>query len=325
MGRRRVALCYATLVPLFMDRACLPRSGLAALTSAGRRFCAWPASKLLPAGWVATAGITRADMVIVWLIRVPRVMVAGFVGMGLAAAGAVMQALFRNPLAEPALVGTGSGAVLGAVIAFVTGWSVEVCGVGAAGGDDGGVSGIDRGLCHCDARRRHAAGHAAAGRDRDYFAAERGVEPVALHEYRQLANRAGDRLLDDGRAGCALLDARLVVRAVRRVGNAGGNRTGARSGSDSAGGRERRGPWVGYRRLEARSGVDGCDADGGLRGGGGDDRICGTGGAACGPAGGGARKPATASRERIDRRDISHSVRSGGAHAFIRRWRSAWA
>jgi len=53
------------------------------------------------------------------------VIVAGFVGMGLAVAGAVMQALFRNPLAEPALVGTGSGAVLGAVAAFVTGWSVR--------------------------------------------------------------------------------------------------------------------------------------------------------------------------------------------------------
>src|SRR5262245_38749978 len=45
--------------------------------------------------------------------------------MGLAAAGAVMQALFRNPLAEPSLVGTGAGAVLGAVISFVTGWSVR--------------------------------------------------------------------------------------------------------------------------------------------------------------------------------------------------------
>lgn len=36
-----------------------------------------------------------------------------------------MQALFRNPLAEPGLVGTGSGAVLGGVISFVTGWSTH--------------------------------------------------------------------------------------------------------------------------------------------------------------------------------------------------------
>ena len=124
MDRRRVALCYATLVPLFM---------ISVLTAigAGSTHIGWATilrvagAKLLPAGWVGTAGVTRADVVIVWLIRVPRVVVAGFVGMGLAAAGAVMQALFRNPLAEPALVGTGSGAVLGAVIAFVTGWSVR--------------------------------------------------------------------------------------------------------------------------------------------------------------------------------------------------------
>jgi iron complex transport system permease protein len=59
------------------------------------------------------------------MIRVPRVIVASFVGAGLATAGVVMQALFRNPLAEPALVGTGAGAVLGAVISFVTAWSVR--------------------------------------------------------------------------------------------------------------------------------------------------------------------------------------------------------
>src|SRR5215475_11302648 len=81
--------------------------------------------KLLPAGWISSAGITPADTTIVWLIRVPRVIVAAFVGMGLASAGAVMQGLFRNPLAEPSLVGTGAGAVLGAVISFVTGWSVR--------------------------------------------------------------------------------------------------------------------------------------------------------------------------------------------------------
>ena len=62
---------------------------------------------------------------VVWQIRVPRVLVAAFVGMGLATGGTVMQALFRNPLAEPGLVGAGSGAVLGAVISFVTGWSAR--------------------------------------------------------------------------------------------------------------------------------------------------------------------------------------------------------
>jgi iron complex transport system permease protein len=81
--------------------------------------------KMLPTGWVDAGGVTQADTVIVWLIRIPRVVVAAFVGMGLAAAGVVMQGLFRNPLAEPGLAGAGAGAVLGAVISFVTGWSMH--------------------------------------------------------------------------------------------------------------------------------------------------------------------------------------------------------
>jgi iron complex transport system permease protein len=81
------------------------------------------AIKLAPAGWIDTAGVTRADEAIVWLIRLPRVLVAVVVGAALATAGALMQGLFRNPLAEPSLTGVGPGAVLGAVVVFVTGWS----------------------------------------------------------------------------------------------------------------------------------------------------------------------------------------------------------
>src|SRR6185369_6219300 len=147
-----------------------------------------------------------------------------------------------------------------------------------------------------------------------YVLARRRLEPVAFHQHRQLANRAGDRLLDDGRAGCALLDARLVVRAVCRIGNAGGHHTGARSGSSSAGRRERRRAWLGYRRLKARFGVDGGDADRGLRGGGGHDRICRAGGPACGSPGIGSGKPALTPCVRIDGRRIPDLVRSCGPH-----------
>jgi iron complex transport system permease protein len=80
------------------------------------------AVKLMPAGWIHLPAITRADEAIVWLLRVPRVLVAAIVGAGLATAGAIMQSLFRNPLAEPSLAGVGPGAVLGAVAMFVTGW-----------------------------------------------------------------------------------------------------------------------------------------------------------------------------------------------------------
>jgi iron complex transport system permease protein len=58
---------------------------------------------------------------IVWQIRLPRVLTAAAVGAGLALAGAVMQSLTRNPLADPYLLGLSSGASLGAVAVLVLG------------------------------------------------------------------------------------------------------------------------------------------------------------------------------------------------------------
>ncbi|TET49155.1 MAG: iron ABC transporter permease [Dehalococcoidia bacterium] len=57
-------------------------------------------------------------------IRLPRVILAGLVGAALAAAGATYQGLFRNPLADPYLIGVAQGAALGAVIGFMLppGW-----------------------------------------------------------------------------------------------------------------------------------------------------------------------------------------------------------
>src|SRR5690606_207995 len=56
---------------------------------------------------------------ILWEIRLPRVMLAIFVGASLAVAGASLQALLRNPLAEPYLLGVANGAALGPLVAFV--------------------------------------------------------------------------------------------------------------------------------------------------------------------------------------------------------------
>jgi iron complex transport system permease protein len=52
-------------------------------------------------------------------IRFPRVLAAFFVGASLAVAGAAMQALFRNPMADPYILGTSSGGALGASLAIV--------------------------------------------------------------------------------------------------------------------------------------------------------------------------------------------------------------
>jgi iron complex transport system permease protein len=58
---------------------------------------------------------------IVWELRMPRVLTAAAVGAGLALCGAVMQALTRNPLADPYLLGLSSGASVGAVVVIVVG------------------------------------------------------------------------------------------------------------------------------------------------------------------------------------------------------------
>lgn len=56
-----------------------------------------------------------------WLVRMPRLVIAIFVGAALAAAGAVMQGVFRNPLAEPGVIGISSGAAMGASAVIVFG------------------------------------------------------------------------------------------------------------------------------------------------------------------------------------------------------------
>ena len=67
--------------------------------------------------WSATT-----DMIITG-IRLPRILMAGAVGTALSTAGATYQGLFRNPLADPYLIGVAQGAALGAVIGFLLPWT----------------------------------------------------------------------------------------------------------------------------------------------------------------------------------------------------------
>lgn len=81
----------------------------------------------VPIHWAdlaALAGIGTADPAahaVLTGIRIPRLFAALFVGAALAVSGAALQALFRNPLAEPGLLGVSTGAALGAAIWFVSG------------------------------------------------------------------------------------------------------------------------------------------------------------------------------------------------------------
>jgi iron complex transport system permease protein len=69
--------------------------------------------------------VSAARRAIVWDVRVPRVVLAGVVGATLAVTGATYQGVFRNPLADPYLIGVATGAALGATIVIVSGANVN--------------------------------------------------------------------------------------------------------------------------------------------------------------------------------------------------------
>ena len=66
---------------------------------------------------------------IIWEVRLPRVLLAGVVGATLAMAGATYQGVFRNPLADPYLIGVATGANLGATIVLVSSADVSAYGL----------------------------------------------------------------------------------------------------------------------------------------------------------------------------------------------------
>lgn len=77
---------------------------------------------LAAAGFVAGDGaMIDRDRLVLWSIRLPRIAMACMIGAMLAAAGTIMQGLFRNPLAEPGLVGVSAGAALAAASTIVLG------------------------------------------------------------------------------------------------------------------------------------------------------------------------------------------------------------
>lgn len=69
------------------------------------------------------------EQTIIWNVRLPRVLLAACVGAGLAASGAGYQGLFRNPLADPYVIGASSGAAVGATLAIIGGWSGSLVGL----------------------------------------------------------------------------------------------------------------------------------------------------------------------------------------------------
>jgi iron complex transport system permease protein len=72
-------------------------------------------------GILKDGSVPEVAKTVILMIRLPRIVSALLAGCGLAMAGTVMQGLFRNPLAEPGVLGVSSGASLGALLALVSG------------------------------------------------------------------------------------------------------------------------------------------------------------------------------------------------------------
>lgn len=89
-----------------------------------------------------TPGFSPTEAIIFWEIRLPRALLGLITGIGLGVAGAALQGLFRNPLADPGLIGVSAGAAVGAVSVIVFGshlispgaimWVLPLCALGGA-------------------------------------------------------------------------------------------------------------------------------------------------------------------------------------------------
>lgn len=77
---------------------------------------------LLWAAHLPVAPPDVAHIAVIYLIRLPRVLAAAIVGMALAVSGAVMQGLFKNPMADPGIIGVSAGGALGGATAIALGW-----------------------------------------------------------------------------------------------------------------------------------------------------------------------------------------------------------
>jgi iron complex transport system permease protein len=91
-----------------------------------------------------SSGLSEQEAAILWQLRLPRVVLGGLVGAMLALAGAAYQGVFRNPLADPYLLGAAAGAGLGATLAIAYGpdtgsWLVDLLPLAAFAGAVAGV------------------------------------------------------------------------------------------------------------------------------------------------------------------------------------------
>ena len=116
--RRALVSCVILLLMLVCTVVATSLVGSERLP-AGESLCA------LVSGGRSNCGLTSSQWAILFEIRLPRILLAAAVGASLASAGAGYQALLRNPLAEPYLLGISNGAAVGTMVALVFFGAVE--------------------------------------------------------------------------------------------------------------------------------------------------------------------------------------------------------
>jgi len=84
-------------------------------------------------GYVDISEIKASHVAIIKNIRLPRIIISALVGMALSVSGAVLQGIFKNPMADPYVLGVSSGAAFGATLSIALGISFEFAGLSSTG------------------------------------------------------------------------------------------------------------------------------------------------------------------------------------------------
>ena len=120
-----------------MRRSAAVRAAIALLALAPLVAVAVGVGLSLGAGTLSLGAALRGvepDATVLFRLRIPRVVLAAIVGAGLSVAGVALQALLRNPLADPFVFGLSGGAAIGAALSVaITGTTLGAAGVSAAG------------------------------------------------------------------------------------------------------------------------------------------------------------------------------------------------
>ncbi|MEF2280264.1 iron ABC transporter permease [Deinococcus sp. YIM 134068] len=120
VSRQRVRAALAlTLLPALLIAAVVLAVGTGAVQISPAQVVS---IFLAPLGVAPLAPYEEQQAAVLYAIRLPRVVLGALVGAGLAVAGTAMQGLFRNPLADPGLLGISSGASLAAAMSVVLGF-----------------------------------------------------------------------------------------------------------------------------------------------------------------------------------------------------------